>query len=153
MRYKIAPPPQSLSDLQQARAAVPLVPDSQTDCCLSVQQATAIDDRERARQYLTFLRALGLVATTERGYYRTQHDFDIERLRMAYRNNVFLVTELCTAATDDPDEAFHAVRDEIPRWERERHHDWEATWRERIGYLIEWGRVFGCEQLTPAERQ
>jgi hypothetical protein len=153
MRYKVAPPPRSLSDLQQIRRAIPLVPDDELDCCLSIQRAADIDDREQARQYLTFLRALDLVATDTRGYYRTQDEFDIKRINTAYQDNVFLVVELCTAATGDPNEAFEAIRGEIPRWERERHCDWEDVWRERVWNIIKWGQTFGCEPLTPPERQ
>jgi hypothetical protein len=153
MRYKVAPPPRSISDLQQIRRAIPLVPDDELDCCLSIQRTADIGDREQARQYLTFLRALALVATDTRGYYRTQDEFDIKRINTAYRNNVFLVAELCSVASSDPDEAFEAVRNKIPQWERERQYDWETTWRERVQNLLKWGQTFGCEPLTPAERR
>ena len=36
------------------------------------------------------------------------------------------------------DEAFEALRDRIPRWERSRHADWAAEWRERIANLLGW---------------
>jgi len=145
MRYKVAPPARSLDVLREARAAVPLVPDSEGDCCRAIQHATGISDRETALAYLTFLQALGLVAESQRGYHRTRTDLDSERLRTAYRERVFLVSELVDAIETEPrttTAAFEATRESVPRWERERHSDWERVWRERVEYLLGWAVVF-----------
>ena len=146
MRYKVAPPARSLEFLGEARGAVPLVPDDEADCCRAIQRATDITDRERAREYLTFLRALGLVAESERGYYRTQDDFDPEALATACRERVFLVAELLETVDTSPrtvEEAFEGIREEVPRWERERHADWEGVWQTRVGHLLSWAVLFG----------
>jgi len=152
VRYKVAPPPRSLDFLARARGAVPLVPDDEADCCRAIQRATDVSDREQARAYLTFLRALGLVAETDRGYHRTRDAIDHEALATAYHENVFLVAELLDAVdagADDPTSAFEAVRGDIPRWERERDPEWEQRWRRRVDNLLDWAAVVGS--LTRAD--
>ncbi len=147
MRYKVAPPARSLDFLRTARAAIPLVPDGAADCCMAIQRATDVSDRERAREYLTLLRALGLVAETDRGYHRTRNDLDRGALATAYRDRVFLVAELfeaVEAGADSPAAAFEAVRGAIPRWERERDPEWEESWRDRVEQLLHWAVVFDC---------
>jgi len=146
MRYKVAPPVRSYTFLATARTAVPLVPDTEADCCRAIQQATSITDRERARTYLRFFEALGLVTESERGYHRTRTELDAETLSTAYRERVFLVAELLAAVEDGhktPESAFEAVRDSVPRWERERRPDWERHWRARVEHLLGWAVLFG----------
>ncbi|MFC6864663.1 hypothetical protein ACFQGE_14495 [Halomicroarcula sp. GCM10025817] len=145
MRYKVAPPARSLAVLADARAAIPLVPEPEADCCRAIQQATDCGTRDEARTLLTFLQALDLVAESERGYYRTQRSLDREQAGAAFRQQVFLVAELLGALEDGPldvEGTFAAVRDEIPPWERNRHADWTAVWRERVANLLEWGVIF-----------
>ena len=151
MRYKVAPPVRSRSFLEAARAAIPLVPDSETDCCRAIQTATDVSDRETAQKYLVFLQALGLVAESDRGYYRTREDLDRDALATAFEGSVFGVDVLLAALGSEPvdtDAVFDALRDEIPRWERERHTDWEAVWRERTTRLLEWAVLFGLAEKT-----
>ncbi|MEF8974558.1 MAG: hypothetical protein V5A15_06660 [Haloarcula sp.] len=151
MRYKVAPPARSRSFLETARAAIPLVPDSEADCCRSIQTATDVSDRETAQEYLVFLQALGLVAESDRGYYRTRTDLNRAALATAFEASVFGVDALLAALGSDPvdaDAGFDAIRDEIPRWERERHADWEAVWRERVVNLLEWAVLFGLAEKT-----
>ena len=146
MRYKVAPPTRSLDFLRTARDAIPLVPDDEGDCCAAIQRATDVSDREQARAYLTFLQALGLVAESERGYHRTRETLDSEALATAYRERVFLVDELLTAVgagADSPGAAFEEVREEVPRWERERDPEWEQNWQDRVEQLLGWAVVFG----------
>ena len=146
MRYKVAPPTRSLGFLETARAAVPLVPDGEADCCRTIQRAAGVEDRETARAYLTFLQALGLVAESERGYYRTRERLGRERLAASYRDRVFLGAELLDAVEAEPrttDAAFEVVRDRIPRWERERDPAWERHWHERVAHLLAWAVVLG----------
>ena len=146
MRYKVAPPTRSLDFLRTARDAIPLVPDDEGDCYAAIQRATDVSDREQARAYLTFLQALGLVAESERGYHRTRETLDSEALATAYRERVFLVDELLTAVgagADSPGAAFEAVREEVPRWERERERGWEQNWRDQVEQLLGWAVVFG----------
>ncbi|AUG47930.1 hypothetical protein BVU17_10520 [Haloarcula taiwanensis] len=149
MRYKVAPPARSRSFLDTAREAIPLVPDSEADCCRAIQTATDVSDRETAQEYLVFLQALGLVAESERGYYRTRTDPDRAALATAFEEAVFGVDVLLAALDSegvDADAAFEALRAEIPRWERERHTDWEAVWRERTTSLLDWAVLFGLAE-------
>ena len=146
MRYKVAPPARSVDALADARAAIPLVPEPEADCCRAIQDATDCATRDEARTLLTFLQALDLVAESERGYYRTQHSLDREQAGTAFRRQVFPVEELFAALEDGPldvDGAFAAVREAIPPWERNRHADWTAVWRGRVEHLLEWGVTFG----------
>ena len=65
---------------------------------------------------------------SERGYHRTREPLDSEALATAYRERVFLVDQLLTAVeagADSPKAAFETVREEVPRWERERDPEWE----------------------------
>jgi len=151
VRYKIAPPARSRSFLRTAREAIPLVPDSEADCCRAIQTATDVSDRETARKYLVFLQALGLVAESDRGYYRTRADIEQATLAAAFKDSVFGVDVLLGALGPEPvdaDDAFDALRGEIPRWERERHTDWEAVWRERTTNLLEWAVLFELAEKT-----
>ncbi|WP_423999763.1 hypothetical protein ACOZ4I_11845 [Haloarcula salina] len=154
MRYKVAPPPRSLEFLERARGAIPLVPGDEADCCRAIQRETDVGDRETAQSYLVFLRALGLVAESERGYYRTGSDFEPEAAAEAFRRSVFGVDVLVDALASGPldaDDAFEVLRDEIPRWERERHTDWVTVWRERVEHLLEWAVTFGLAEKTAGE--
>ncbi|WP_336337112.1 hypothetical protein [Haloarcula brevis] len=153
MRYKVAPPVRSRAFLETVRDAIPLVPDSEADCCRAIQTATDVSDRETAQEYLVFLQALGLVAESQRGYYRTRTDPDRTALGTAFEESVFGADVLIAALGPEPvdaDAAFDALRGEVPRWERERHADWEAVWRERTGRLLEWAVLFGLVEKTAA---
>ncbi|MFB6223313.1 MAG: hypothetical protein ABEH86_06525 [Haloarcula sp.] len=145
MRYKVAPPVRSLSFLETAREEIPLVPDSESDCCQAIQMSTDVSDRDTAEAYLVFLQALGLVAESDRGYYRTRDDLNRMDLAAAFEEHVFCVDSILEALDghpQDPESVFEAIRDEIPRWERERHADWEAVWQRRTVNLLEWAVVF-----------
>lgn len=145
MRYKVAPPAHSLDCLRRARNAIPLVPDDKGDCCAAIQRATDVRGREQAREFLTFLQALGLVAESDRGYHRTREDMDRDALATTYREQVFLVAELLdavAAGADTPVSVFEAVREAIPRWERERDPEWEENWRRRVKNLLGWATRF-----------
>ncbi|KAA9398398.1 hypothetical protein Har1130_04315 [Haloarcula sp. CBA1130] len=151
MRYKVAPPARSRSFLETARDAIPLVPDSEADCCRAIQTATDVSDRETAQEYLVLLQALGLVAESDRGYYRTRADLGDAALAPAFEDSVFGIDVLLAALGSEPvdtDTAFGALRDEIPRWERERHTDWEAVWQKRTANLLEWAALFGLAEKT-----
>lgn len=153
MRFKVAPPAGSLEDLAEARAAIPLVPDSEADCCQAIQTALILQTRDSASDLLTFLQALGLVDSSNRGYYRTQEPLDRASVADAFREHVFGVSELLAVLDGTPrgvDAAFEEIRDEIPEWERNRHTDWESVWRERVENLLEWGVVFGLVRVDGA---
>ncbi|MFC6757321.1 hypothetical protein ACFQER_12385 [Halomicroarcula sp. GCM10025894] len=82
---------------------------------------------------------------TERGYHRTRAELNRDALATAARERVFLVAELLdavAAGADSPGTAFEGVREEIPRWERERDPEWEADWRRRVEHILEWAVRF-----------
>jgi hypothetical protein len=167
MRFKIVPavpaaarPPEDdatvgLTALARAREAVPLVPRSEADCCLRLVDDGVVPARDEASEWLTFARALGLVAESERGYHRVRDapdptsDAGRRALADAVRENVFGAAELLAAldAADEDgltaDAAFERFRDRIPNWERRRHTDPEEVWRARVRNLLDWAVVLG----------
>ncbi len=148
MRYKVAPGPPDRERLHAVSEAVPLVPASVEDCCTRIRDRTAVPSREVAREWLTFCQGLGLVDETDRGYYRLRDPPDDDALAAAFNQGVFGAREVL-AALDSADRAlgaeavFEAVREVVPKWERDRSPDWEAKWRERVRRLLGWGVVFG----------
>ncbi|WP_276259177.1 hypothetical protein [Haloglomus litoreum] len=163
MRFKVVPrlpdavreePGVALDLLARARDAVPLVPKSEDDCCMRVVNAGVVGARDDASEWLTFARALDLVAETDRGYHRVRDAPDPTdadgRAALAdrFRERVFGTEELLAAlaAADDgltADAAFERFRDRIPNWERRRHTDPEEVWRDRVERLLDWAVVLG----------
>lgn len=147
VRYKVAPEPRDLDFLEDAQRAVPLVPETVDDCCARLMDRTAVSSRDDAREYLTFLEALELVTETPRGYERERVGPELATLADAFERRVFGASELLDALAEAEsltvDEAFHRLREHVPRWERERRADWEREWRERTEWLLEWVVVFG----------
>jgi hypothetical protein len=148
MRYKIVPAPASYDLLVAARDAVPLVPGSLEDCCARIRDRTEVGSRDAAREWLTFLQALGLAAETTRGFHRVRDGPDRESLADAYLDSVFGAREArdALAGAGRPltaGEVFDRIRDTVPRWERDRRADWTAEWRRRTERLLDWGVVFG----------
>lgn len=152
MRFKVAPPPRSRAFLEEVRAAVPLVPGTVEDCCRRVVDRTGVTARDDAREWLTFLRALGLVEETGEGFRRTRDEPNEATLAAAFRERVFLAREVLAEldeAPRDPDAVYAAVRGELPRWERDRHDDPDAVWRDRVERLLGWAVVFGLAEAEP----
>jgi hypothetical protein len=146
MRLKPVPePPDSLDALRAFQRAVPLVPGSTDDCCARLRERRDLPDRQTANDWLAFLRALGLARETPRGFVRADADPTPERVRERLREGVLLVPEALAALRDaspaDPltaDDLFAATRESVPRHDRARDPDWEATWRERADRLLRW---------------
>ena len=146
MRLKPVPePPTDLDALREYRRAVPLVPGGTDDCCARLVRRCDLPDRRTANDWLAFLRALGLVEETPRGFVRADAEPTPERVREGLRSGVLLVPEalaaLRDASRDDPltpADFFAATRDRVPRHDRARDPDWEATWRERAARLLGW---------------
>jgi hypothetical protein len=110
--------------------------------------------RDEASEWLTFARALGLVAESERGYHRVRDapdptsDAGRRALADAFREHVFGATELLDALDAAGDgltvsAAFERFRERIPNWERRRHTDPEEVWRDRVRNLLDWAVVLG----------
>ncbi len=146
MRLKPVPePPDALDDLERFQRAVPLVPGSTDDCCARLRDRCDLPNRRIANDWLAFLRALGLVRETSRGFVRTDAEPTPERVRDGLRDGVLLVPEamaaLRAASPADPltaEDLFEATRESVPRHERARDPNWEDSWRERAGRLLEW---------------
>jgi hypothetical protein len=156
-RFKLVPaPPETLADVRRAWRAVPLVPADEADAVARLEARLDLPSRDVARTWLTFLRALELVVETPSGFRRRRGgggadadpdpnpDPDPDALRATFLDRVFLAREALATlrAADgpvDPDGAFERLRDRVPTWEH--HKDpagWEATWRERVGALLDW---------------
>ncbi|WP_254833037.1 hypothetical protein [Haloglomus salinum] len=163
MRFKVVPalpgevreePDVALDLLSRARDAVPLVPKSEDDCCMRVVNTGVVGGRDLASEWLTFARALELVAESDRGYHRVRAAPDptdeAGRATLAdrFRERVFGAEELLAALADaddglTADAAFEQFRDRIPNWERRRHTDPEQVWRDRVERLLDWAVVLG----------
>jgi hypothetical protein len=146
MRYKVVPAPREVAFLRTAQRAVPLVPDTVEDCCSRIRDETDVTSRDEAREYLTFLEALELVAETPRGYRRQSQSPAEAPLADRFEANVFPVRELLAVvdgtAPVTPATAFEGLREDVPRWERDRHQDWEREWERRTEHLLEWAVTF-----------
>ena len=151
-RFKPVPDaPDSLDGLAAVRRAVPLVPETEDDCCARLVRRCDLPDRDAARTWLTFLRALELAEETADGSYRRRRvDPDPAALRDAFRDRVFgareLLDALGSADAIDADAAFAALRERVPRWERHRSASWEDDWRDRTGRLLEWAALLGLAE-------
>lgn len=149
MRFKVLPPaPDALADLEAVHGAVPLVPDDEESCCARLVADAEVPSQDEAREWLTFLRALGLAEEGQRGYSRVRTEPDREALADAFRENVYAVDETldALAGADGPLSAgavFERLRDRVPAWERRRDAEWREVWRERVERLLEWAVLFG----------
>ncbi|MFW5957243.1 MAG: hypothetical protein ACOCQ7_02280 [Natronomonas sp.] len=148
VRFKVVPePPTSIGVIDEFHAALPLVPANEDTCCARLVARTPVDARDRAREWLTFLRALELVEETDDGYRRLRTDSDLEGRRRAFRERVYLVEEVLDAikSADEPlpaETVFAGVETYIPAWERLRHDDPGRIWRDRVARMLEWGVRF-----------
>ncbi|VTT88338.1 unknown [Halorubrum sp. DM2] len=146
MRLKPVPePPTALDDLRDLQRAVPLVPGDTDDCCARLRRRCDLPDRQTANDWLAFLRTLGLVEETSRGFVRADAEPAPERVRERLRDGVLFAPEALAALADasredpvTPDDLFAATRDRVPRHDRARDPDWEATWRDRAARLLAW---------------
>ncbi|WP_144799451.1 hypothetical protein [Halorubrum depositum] len=146
MRLKPVPdPPAAVNDLRELQRAVPLVPGSTDDCCARLRDRCDLPDRQTANDWLAFLRALGLVRETPRGFVRADAEPTPELVRERLREGVLLVPETLAAlrkvTPEDPltpDALFEATRESVPRHDRARDPEWEATWRDRAARLLAW---------------
>ncbi|MBX0287505.1 hypothetical protein [Haloarcula salinisoli] len=154
MRYKVVPAPRSVAFLRDVQSALPLVPGSVDDCCARILDRTDLGARDDAREYLTFVQALGLATESDRGYSQV-HDGPADgELGAQFRENILGAQETLQALEDGPQtpaECFEAIRESVPRWEREHVTDWEAEWRERSERLLGWAVEFGLVRRQSGE--
>ena len=144
MRFKPVPdPPASLDAVAAARRAVPLVPDSEDDCCARLRRRRDLPDRGTARTWLAFLRALELVEETDSGYRRVRTEPTPDDLRTAFRERVFGASETLDVLESadgplSPGAVFDRLRGRVPTWERHRDPQWEGRWRDRTERILDW---------------
>ncbi len=144
VKFKVIPsPPTSLAVVGEMQAAVPLVPDREESCCARLMSRTDVSAQDRAKEWLTFLRALELVEEVDGGYRRLPADPDPAGMRAAFRERLYLVDDVLAVLEDadgplDHEAVFERVKGRLPQWERLRHGDPEAVWRERVWRLLEW---------------
>jgi hypothetical protein len=152
MRLKPVPAaPADVDGLWAAREAVPLVPRPEDDCCARVMDRHGVASRDEARTWLTFLRALGLVAERDGSFYRTREEPGRAELAGRFREHVYAAREVLEAldGADEPRHApavFAAVEDVVPQWERHKDPAWERTWRRRVSRLLDWAVLFGLAE-------
>lgn len=158
MRRKPVPPaPESVEYLREVRDAVSLVPREEESCCLRLMDRAGVPAEDEARTWLTFLQALDLVSETGGKFVRDRDPTDPGRDDLAerFREGVYGVRELAGILDRegplDADAAFEAFREHVPQWERHHEEDWEATWRERVRRLLEWGTLLGVFGRTDGE--
>jgi hypothetical protein len=142
VKFKPVPPaPDEFAYVARVRRAVPLVPGTVDDCCARLVDRLGVD-RDAARTWLTFLRALELAEETPSGYRRTDAEPAVSGCREAFLNRVFAADAVRDAlAAEGPltvDDAFEAVRERVPTWERHRNRAWTDAWRERVTDLLDW---------------
>ena len=107
-------------------------------------------DRQTARDWLTLLRALGLVEREGGEYRRTDDDVDEATLRERFTGEVYGAREV-RDALDGPDGAFRpaaAVVDVVPQptWERHRHAEPDAAWARHVERLLDWLVAMGAAE-------
>jgi hypothetical protein len=150
MRFKHVPAaPDDVDDVFAAREAVPLVPDTQDDCCTRLMERVGFPARDEAATWLTFLRALGLVAEHERGYARTRETVDPDELAARFLDGVYLAPQVreAVASTDEPltaDDVFDAVADRVPQYERNKYPtNWREVWGDTVANELDWLVLLG----------
>ncbi|UPM42517.1 hypothetical protein [Halocatena salina] len=151
MRFKVVPELRQQSFIETATRTLPLVPSSEDDCCGLLMADTGIDSRDVAREWITFLRALGQVAEADGKYYQRRDPVD--DVAGAFRERVYAAETVIQTVEDSGEpletaEVFERVRTEIPQWERNRRQDWEEVWYERVRRLLEWAVEFGHTERT-----
>lgn len=155
MRIKIVPdPPDDPSTIRRMQRAVPLVPDSEEDCCARLMARFDIPSPDEARAWLTFLRGLGLVEEHTRGFARTRRTPDRAFLVDALRNDIYGVEEILAILeqADRPiptETVFERFEQHVPPWERHRDPgSWQTRWCDRVADLLEWLVLFDLVERT-----
>ncbi|MFC7154560.1 hypothetical protein ACFQPA_03705 [Halomarina halobia] len=156
MKFKVVPEPRPPSFARDAARALPLVPGTEDDCCARLMADAGLPSRDVAKEWITFLRALGLAAESDGGYYRTRADPTDADLARAFRERVHTADDVLAtleAAEEpiSPEAAYERVRGDVPQWERSRRTDWERVWRERVRRILEWAVAFDLAERVERE--
>jgi len=157
MRFKwVAEPPATVGAVVDIQRTIPLVPASEADCLRRLADRTdTIDGRDDASQWLTFLRALGLIDRTASGYRRERVDLTADELVDRLLDGIYGAREIhdTLAAADEPlsAEDLDGVVD-LPTWERHHHADAEGVRRQRLRRLVDWFVLCGVVERTPDGR-
>lgn len=162
MKIKVVPPvPDSLDRLRAVQAALPVVPDAEESCCVRLARDGGVADTETAREWLPFLRALGLAESGPRGYGRVREDPDPATLAARFREGVYAADEAVAVVESAgrpvaADEVFERLRERVPAWERGRSADWRTVWRQRTKRVLGWAALFrlveqGSDGFTSVE--
>lgn len=158
MRFKPVPaPPATIKAVVAAQKAVPLVPTSESDCrrrLVERTDETVIPDRDEAQQWLTFLRALGVVDRTPSGYRRHRNEPTASELVDRLEDGIYGARELYAVldAADTPlsvDDLTDQNVVGLPTWERHHHTDHDQVRRERQQRLVDWFVLCGVVERTP----
>lgn len=156
MRFKWVPePPETLDDLGAVHRAVPLVPTSESDCQHRLVDRTAhIGDRESASEWLTFLRALGVVEQVSRGYRRRRLELTTDELFRRLQDGIYGARELYDVlAAASHHLAVETMLDrgaDLPTWERHHQVNHQEVHRRRGRRLADWFVLCGIAEKTAA---
>lgn len=155
MRFKwVVEPPATLDAVADAQRAIPLVPASDADCLRRLvdrTDETVINDREDAREWLTFLRAIGLVDRTSSGYRRERVELTAGELVDRLRDGIYGAREIDDQleAADEPLTVGDLAETvDLPTWEQHHHTDPERVRRQRLRRLAEWFVLCGQGERT-----
>lgn len=157
MRFKPVPePPATVEAVAAAQQAVPLIPAGESACLsrlIERTDETIISDRDKAQQWLTFLRALGLVDQTPSGYRRHRTKPTASELVDRLLDGVYGARELYAvlAAADTPlslEDLIDQETVDLPTWERHHHTNHEQVRRERQQRLVDWFVLCGAAERT-----
>lgn len=149
MQFKLVPEPaDSLERIAELQSAVPLVPDQEASCCARLVEATTLESEADAREWLTFLRALGLAEETGGNYRRLPRPADPGELGDAFEERVYPAGEVLSilADADGPlslEAVLEALEDRSAGVERLRRGDEGPGPREQLRRVLEWSVCLG----------
>ncbi|MFB6253504.1 MAG: hypothetical protein ABEI06_02725 [Halobacteriaceae archaeon] len=148
MKFKPIPqPPDQISTLKEAQQSIPMVPSTETNCCSRLVSVLNLSEKDVARTWLTFLRALKLVQKSNTGYTRTTHSPLSDSTRWAFITRVIGVQKMLAILwrVQDPvreEQLFSEWVDIVPEWERQKSAHWQQTWRQRLRRIVRWATLF-----------
>jgi hypothetical protein len=147
VRYTLVPRARGWEFLDRVHRTVPDSPDEIEDCCGHLQEQTAIESREHAREWLVFLQALGCVDESTDGYYRTAKPDSPEGVADSFENSLFGVEELLAVLSNAAELlTVDELSKRIDESERDRLQSAAGTpesARESVERRLQWAELFG----------